>query len=216
MRIQRIVFAAVFVLTLSSAASAGEALDLLKEGNARFVKMEMQHPDQSAERRTDTAVNGQKPFAVILSCSDSRVPPEIVFDRGIGDIFVVRVAGNIAMDESVIGSVEYAIEHLNVPLLVVMGHTGCGAVNAAISGAPVEGGVRDIQEKIEPVVARVRTEQPDLTGAALSNAVVKSNALQAKDDLLSRSEELREMADKGKVTIAVCVYDINSGEVAWE
>ena len=100
-----------------------EALKLLNEGNARFVEMKLQHPNETIEQRENTAANGQKPFAAILACSDSRVPVEAIFDRGIGDIFVIRVAGNIVMDDGVIGSIEYAAEHLKSPLLVIMGHT---------------------------------------------------------------------------------------------
>ncbi len=194
---------------------ADDALSLLKEGNARFVEMKLQHPNQSIAARENTAADGQKPFAIVLACSDSRVPVELIFDRGIGDIFVIRVAGNIAVDSSVIGSVEYAAEHLHVPLLLVMGHTQCGAVEAAVTGAQVEGDIRDIQEKIESVASKVRKGHPGLRGAALSNEVVKSNALQSKKDILSKSEEIRRLVSEGKLKIAAAVYDIKSGSLEW-
>ena len=194
---------------------AEEALALLKEGNVRFVAMKVEHPDENAARREETSTNGQKPFAVVLGCADSRVPVEMVFDRGIWDIFVVRVAGNIAMDSSVIGSLEYAVGHLKVPLLVILGHTQCGAVGAAVSGAKLEGGIRDIQQKIEPVVKEVEAEYPDLQGSALTNEVVKQNVFQVEKDLLSGSEEIRDLAAQGALKIVPAVYDVKTGRVDW-
>ena len=195
--------------------NAEEALALLKEGNARFVAMKIEHPDENAARREETSANGQKPFAAVLGCADSRVPVEMVFDRGIGDIFVVRVAGNIAMDSSVTGSLEYAAGHLKVPLLVVLGHTHCGAVGAAVSGAKLEGGIRDIQQKIEPVVKEVETKYPDLQGSALTNEVVKQNVFQAEKDLLSGSKKIRDLAAQGALKIVPAVYDVKTGKVNW-
>ena len=209
------------VALLASCASiaycitADEALNLLKDGNIRFVKMEMQHPNDKAERRKDTATAGQKPFAAVLACSDSRGPVEMIFDRGIGDIFVIRVAGNIAMDKSVIGSAEYAVGHLGCPILVVMGHTECGAVKAAVSGPPLTGDIRDIQKKIEPVAEKVKREYPYLKGPELTTAVVKSNVLQTKADILSHSGEIKDMADEGRLKIVTAIYDIKTGIVDW-
>ena len=194
---------------------ADEALELLKEGNARFVEMQLQHPNESIERREKTALNGQKPFAIVLACSDSRVPVETVFDRGIGDIFVIRVAGNIVMDSSVIGSIEYGAEHLHSPLLVTLGHTECGAVEAAVSGAHSEGRISDIQKKIEPIAALIKKEHPELSGSNLTNAVVRNNTLQAKEDILSQSRLIKELVDTGKLRIVTGVYDIKTGKVDW-
>src|ERR1051325_7046902 len=106
-----------------------EAIAKLKEGNARYVSESLQHPDESKDRRTELA-KSQHPFAVIVGCSDSRVPSEIVFDQGLGDLFVIRLAGHVISDEA-LGSIEYAIEHLNTRLVVVLGHQRCGAVQAA-------------------------------------------------------------------------------------
>ncbi|HEY4484757.1 MAG TPA: carbonic anhydrase, partial [Nitrospiria bacterium] len=118
-----------------------KALTMLMEGNARYVEGKMLHPNQAADRMGELA-KGQHPFAVILGCADSRVPPEIVFDQGLGDLFVLRVAGNIA-DDAVIGSIEYAVEHLGTTLVFVLGHERCGAVSAAVEvvtkGAKVPG-----------------------------------------------------------------------------
>lgn len=209
------------ILIVISPISAGEsikpdeALRLLNEGNARFVEMKLRHPDETIGRREETAVNGQRPFAIVLACSDSRVPVEAIFDRGIGDIFVVRVAGNIVMDNGVIGSIEYAAEHLKSPLLVIMGHTGCGAVKTAVDDSAVEGKIRDIQKQIRPVAMKTEKEHPDLSGPDLVNAVAKNNALQAKRDLLSLSHEVKEMVDEGKLKIVTAVYDIRTGKVEW-
>lgn len=206
---------AVFTTANTFAQNADEALILLKEGNARFVAMKMQYPDINAERRIDTAVKGQTPFATVLACSDSRVPVETIFDRGIGDIFVVRVAGNVATDPSVIGSIEYAAGHLDSPLLVIMGHTECGAVKAAISGPPLEGDVLAIQKTIEVVAAKVKKNYPALRGDTLTSAVVKENVLQAVADILSKSEEIKRMAKDGKLKILPAVYDLKTGVVEW-
>ena len=192
-----------------------EALELLREGNTRFIEMKLQHPNESIERREKTAINGQKPFAIVLACSDSRLPVETVFDRGIGDIFVIRVAGNIVMDSSVIGSIEYAAEHLHSSLLVILGHTECGAVEAAISGAHSEGRIRDIQKKIEPIVRRTEKECPKLRGSNLTNAVVRNNTLQAKADILSKSRMVKKLVDARKLRIATGVYAIKTGKVEW-
>lgn len=195
--------------------TADDAVRLMKEGNKRFVTMRLEHPNLSAARREAVAVEAQQPFATVLGCSDSRVPVEEIFDRGIGDIFIIRVAGNVAMDSVVIGSAEYAAGHLGTPVIVVLGHTGCGAVKAAISGPPLEGSIREVQKKIEPVVSMVKKERPDLKGNVLTIAVVKANALQAKQDLLASSPEITHMAADGKIRILTAVYDMKTGAVEW-
>jgi hypothetical protein len=119
--------------TPAPTVSPEAALTRLVEGNKRFVAGSTTHPDQTAERRTETA-KGQHPFAIILTCADSRLSPEILFDEGIGDLFVVRNAGNL-LDDHVLGSIEYAVEHLHATLIVVLGHTKCGAVSAAVAGS---------------------------------------------------------------------------------
>jgi carbonic anhydrase len=195
--------------------TADDAVRLLREGNKRFVTMRLEHPNLNAGRRGAVAIEAQQPFAAILGCSDSRVPVEEIFDRGIGDIFIIRVAGNVAMDPAVIGSAEYAAGHLGAPVIVVLGHTGCGAVKAAISDLPLEGSMREIQKKIEPVVSLVKKERPDLKGDALAIAVVKANTLRAKQDLLASSPEIARMAADGKIKILTAVYDMETGVVEW-
>lgn len=195
--------------------TADDAVKLLKEGNERFVTMRLEHPNLNAARRGAVALEAQRPFAAVLGCSDSRVPVEEIFDRGIGDIFVIRIAGNVAMDPAVIGSAEYAAGHLGTPAIVVLGHTGCGAVKAAISGPPLEGSIREIQKKIEPVVSLVKKERPDLKGDALTIAAVKANVLQTKQDLLTLSPEITRMAADGKIRVLTAVYDMETGAVEW-
>src|SRR5213080_315089 len=114
-----------------------EAISKLKEGNGRYTSGNLQHPGQTTERRTELA-NTQHPFASILSCSDSRVPPEIVFDQGLGDLFIVRVAGNVLNDEG-LGSIEYGVDVLGARLIVVLGHQSCGAVDAAMKTVAAKG-----------------------------------------------------------------------------
>jgi len=195
--------------------TAEEALALLKEGNARFVAMKMEHPEESAARREETAAGGQKPFAVVLGCADSGVPVEMIFDRGIGDIFTVRVAGNIAVDSSVIGSLEYATGHLHVPLLVILAHTQCGAVGAAVSGEKLEGSLGDIQEQFKSVVKEAKLEYPELKGAALTDKVAEQNAFQVERDLRAESETIRDLSDQGALKIVAAIYDVKTGEVKW-
>ena len=195
--------------------TAEEALALLKEGNARFVTMKMEHPEQNAARLEETATGGQKPFAVVLGCADSSVPVEMIFDRGIGDIFTVRVAGNIVMDSSVIGSLEYAAGHLHVPLLVILGHTQCGAAGAAVSGEKLEGSLVDIQEQFKLVVKEVKLQYPELKGAELTDKVAEQNTFQVERDLRALSETIRGLDDKGALKIITAIYDVKTGKVKW-
>ena len=118
---------------MSDTLTPDRALTQLLRGNERFVAGWPDHPNQSARRRREVSEAGQHPFAIILSCADSRVPPEIIFDQGLGDLFIVRVAGNV-LDDVVLGTIEYAVEHLQVPLVMVLGHDKCGAVTAAVEG----------------------------------------------------------------------------------
>jgi len=199
----------------SDRTEADEALKLLKDGNLCFVEMKLQHPNENAEQREKTAVGGQEPFAIVIACSDSRVPVETIFDRGIGDIFVIRIAGNITVDSSVVGSVEYAVEHLNVPLLVVLGHTECGAVKEAVSGAHAEGNIHYIQKTIESVVIKVKKLHPNLKEPKLTTAVIKANALQAKADLSFRSRKIKKAVKEERLKSISAIYDIKTGKIEW-
>lgn len=197
-------------------AKSYDALTLLKEGNARFIETKLKHPSRGAERRKETARYGQNPFATVLACSDSRVPIEILFNAGIGDIFVVENAGNVAQDNVVAGSIEYAAKHLKVPLLVILGHTECGAVGAALSDEPAAGNIRTIQEIIAPAAGKAKSITPPLKGEELLNAAIKINVLQSKTDLLAKSEIIKSMVDDGSVKIVTAVYDIETGTIDWD
>jgi len=211
-----VVAALLFVSWIGGAAlavSSDDALTLLKEGNARFAAGSPLHPHSGPERVTHTA-EGQSPFAAILTCSDSRVPPEMIFDRGIGDLFVVRDAGNV-VDPLVTGSIEYAVGHLNVPRIVVMGHTSCGAVAAAVSGGHAEGSISATLDKIEPSVRSTEHADPELKGQQLVDATSRANVLHSIDELLSHSSQLRDALRKGSIRIEGALYDVTSGQIEW-
>lgn len=188
------------------------ALQILKEGNGRFVKNTVLPDNISPEKRKALKEKGQKPFAVILSCSDSRVPPEMIFDQGLGDLFVIRVAGNV-VDSLVIGSVEYAAEHLHTSLILVLGHEKCGAVTAAVDGGEVPGSIRAICERIKPAVMKVRktvTDKEQLIGKAIEENVEENVAL------LQSNKLLKENVETGKLKIMGGVYHLESGEVTFK
>ncbi len=190
--------------------SAVEAKKLLVEGNERFVSGETAEKDLSGTRR-DELTEGQKPFAVIVCCADSRVPPEHVFDQGLGDIFVVRVAGNVA-DPVAIGSVEYAVEHLEVPLVVVLGHEKCGAVSATVEGGEAPGSIGAIVEKISPSVEKARGG--NLEDEELIEKAVELNVEQTMRDLKA-SPIVTERRGKEELSILGATYELGSGEVKW-
>lgn len=181
------------------------ALQKLMEGNQRFVQHQPQYPDQSALRLQEVA-QAQHPFATILSCADSRVPAEIVFDQGIGDIFDVRIAGNIATSEA-IGSIEYAVVLLGSPLLMVMGHERCGAVTAAVQNQSLLGDIGTFVKAIKPAVEKVK----DQSGDAVENAVVAN--VQYQLERLKRSQLLTEQVRSGKLKIVGGRYDLDTGNV---
>lgn len=194
--------------------SSDEAARILKEGNGRYVEGKPRHPHQDRERRALTAGQGQHPLATVLTCSDSRVPPEILFDQGIGDLFVVRVAGNVAaMDE--IGSIEYAVDHLATPLVVVLGHTQCGAVTAVVDDSKLPPNIAALVEPIKPAVAKAREDHPDAAKDVLLNAAIKDNVWQAIADMLGQSPIIREKVKDGHARVVGALYEIDSGQVQW-
>ena len=190
----------------SDIVNADEALKRLTEGNKRYVVGKFIRPHQTSVRRAEL-IDGQHPFAIVLGCSDSRIPVELVFDQGVGDLFVVRVAGNIA-DDVVLGSIEYAAAHLHVPLAVVMGHGGCGAVAATASGGELEGHLPVIATAIRPAVDKVKTQQGDLV-----NNAARANAVMVAEKLKSSKPVLSELVRSGKLTVVAAFYDIKSGKV---
>ena len=220
-RILIILAVAVVFCTLGSATapdtslpSAEKALQMLKEGNERFVTGKSSHPRMDAARLAETSKNGQRPFATILTCSDSRLPAEIIFDTGIGDIFVIRVAGNVC-DTDEAGTIEYGAGHLGTPLLVVMGHTGCGAVTAVATEANVGGNIAPLVANIKPAVAKAAALNPHLNKEELVPEAIKANCWQSIEDLLKSSEEARELVKTGKLQVVAAIYNISTGKVGW-
>jgi carbonic anhydrase len=193
---------------------ADHALRMLEEGNDRFASGRCTHPNTDVFRINDTGSNGQHPFAAVVTCADSRVPVERLFDRGVGDLFVVRVAGNIC-DANEAGSVEYACEHLGTQLVVVMGHEKCGAVKAAIAGTDAGKNINSLLDNITPAVLSVKASHPDLSPDDLTDAVVHENVWQSIEDMLTSSTPMREMVARGSVTVVGAVYDVQSGRVEW-
>jgi len=185
-----------------------QALLRLKEGNERFVAKRYTHPNQSAERQAEV-VKGQHPFAAILTCSDSRVPPEILFDQGIGDLFINRVAGNI-LTEEIMGSIEYAAEHLGVPLVLVLGHQKCGAVQAAVKGGEAPGKIRKLMEALEPALRKAKS----LSGDLVENTV-RVNVEQIVDQLKKSEPIMAELLHEGKVRVVGGYYSLETGRVAF-
>lgn len=194
------------------APSANKVLKMLAEGNARWVKNETIDPNTDPDRRAATASGGQKPIATILTCSDSRLPIERMFDRGVGELFVVRVAGNVVGSEMA-GTVEYGLGHLHTPVLIVMGHTKCGAVAATVSNADVHGHIKTIINEIRPAADRARRQNPSAPEADLVSAAVRENVWQSIYDLLKASDEVRRLVSEGEITIVGAVADIATGKV---
>lgn len=190
------------------------ALQLLKEGNARFLAGTSHSPSTDPETVRIAAVDGQKPFVSVLTCADSRIPVERVFDRGFGEIFVVRVAGNVTAQHET-GSIEFSLAALKAPLLVVMGHNKCGAVQAAIAGKPVTPNIDSFLASIQPAVQRVRAAQPNLSPAEFEKAVTQENVRQTLRELYATSPLIREKVASGAVEVAIAEIDINTGEVIW-
>jgi carbonic anhydrase len=190
------------------ARSADQIWTDLLAGNKRFVAGKLQIRDVSALRGKLAA--GQQPHVIVLSCSDSRVAPEFVFDQMLGDLFVVRAAGNIAGPVG-LGSIEYAVDHFHSPLLIVLGHQKCGAVNAACSGQKMPSpNLEAIVDKIDPAVAKAKTyaKADDLVESA-----IKENVHQSAKDLLANSEIVRDAVKSGKLTLIEAEYELDSGAV---
>lgn len=183
-----------------------QALETLLEGNKRYTSSHLKHPHESAEWRHSIS-RAQHPFATILSCSDSRVPPELIFDVGLGDLFVVRVAGNIASDD-VVGSLEYAAEHLGTTLILVMGHQSCGAVQSTIAGGEPKTHIEHLTRAIEPAVTRARQKEGDLVANA-----VRENVNLVVEQLRTSHPILAELSAQGKLKVIGAVYDLDSGIV---
>jgi len=191
-----------------ASASAQDIWAQLMQGNERFVSGKPKSRDLVKVRESLAA--SQHPKAIVLACSDSRVAPELVFDQNLGDLFVVRSAGNIA-DAIGVGSLEYAAEHLGSTVLVVLGHTKCGAVTAACSGEKMPTpGLQAIVDKIEPAVT---TSKASASGDALVETAIKANVHQSAKDVLASSQVLRHLVEDGKLTVFEAEYQLDTGKV---
>ncbi|PHI21489.1 carbonic anhydrase [Lewinellaceae bacterium SD302] len=184
--------------------NADQVLDRLKAGNERFTEDKLDGKLQNSERRNGLT-GGQEPYAIILSCADSRVVPELAFDAGLGELFVVRVAGNIANSSS-IASIEYAVAHIGSPVIVVLGHESCGAVTAAVNGG-------DNGYNLNHLLAHVAPALNASAEGATVNDVVKKNAEMTAKELVSRSAIIKGAVDSGKLKIVPAYYNLGSGKV---
>lgn len=192
--------------TEAAGVTPDQALQRLVEGNKRYIKDSLSHPNQTAVRRTEVA-KGQHPFAIILGCSDSRVAPELLFDQGIGDLFVVRVAGNIVTDQG-IGSIEYAVEHLHANLIIVLGHAKCGAVTAAVGGGHAPGRIHTLLESLEPAVKAAQGKPGDAVAL-----VTQANVDRGVHILNSMQPILEERVKTGTVKVVGAIYNVETGQV---
>ncbi len=197
----------------SAQITAQQAIYRLQDGNRRYVEGKRIFPYQDMARIQEL-VEGQHPFVTMISCSDSRVPPEHLFDCGLGEIFTVRVAGNVC-DTDEIGSIEYGIDHLQTPLLVVLGHTRCGAITAVVQQSELHGNISALVDNIIPAVEKARQTYPDRTGDSLVLEAVRFNIWQSIEDLLNRSNAARERVESGHLQIVGAIYHLENGKVEW-
>jgi carbonic anhydrase len=184
---------------------ADKALEILIQGNDRYVAHRETHPDATLERRAELT-KGQHPYAIVVGCADSRVPPELVFDAGLGDLFVIREAGNV-VDDVVLGSVEYAVEHLGVKLVMVLGHEKCGAVTAAVNHTK-EAHISSIVKAIQPSVQASKKEPGD----AVHNCVL-ANAKRVAGQIRNSQPLLGHAVHEGGLKVIAADYDLATGKV---
>lgn len=222
------VLAAFFIMVLlphttqaNSKPSPKEAIQLLMDGNTRFLEGKSLHPHTTAERlfQAGTENQGDHAFATVITCSDSRVPVERVFDTGVMDTFVIRVAGNV-MDTDEAGSVEYGLSHVNTPVLVVLGHTQCGAVTAVThaihgTGHALERNIPPLVDNIIPAVKRAMAQHPDVHGDDIIPLAIVENVWQGIEDLFMSSPSSRDLVNSGKVKVVGAIYDVGTGTVNW-
>jgi carbonic anhydrase len=189
----------------AASVSADNALAKLKEGNLRFATSEVSQSKPTAARRAETA-QAQHPFAIIVGCADSRIPPELVFDQNLGDLFVIRTAGNL-VDDHALGSIEYAVAHAGARLIVGLGHTRCGAVTAALESDHAPGHIQSLVRDIQPAVKAAKGKPGDALAAAITeNAHQVAAQIKAKAALGDLAKEVR---------IVSAIYDLDTGKIEW-
>jgi carbonic anhydrase len=190
----------------ATSVSADDALARLKAGNQRFASSNVSSGKPVAARRTETAQD-QHPFAIVVGCADSRTAPEIIFDQSIGDLFVIRTAGNL-VDDYALGSIEYAVGNLGTRLIVVLGHARCGAVKAALGGDSAPGHINSLVRDIQPAVTAAKGKDGD----ALANAVHENDA-----EVAAKIEKQTQLGDlASQVRIVEGYYDLDTGKVEWK
>lgn len=193
---------------------ADEAMQILKAGNLRHVARKALTDQSAAPRPEELKRPKQQPFATILACSDSHAPLEIIFDLDAGDVFSVRVAGNLAGPNE-LGSIEYGVGRLGTPVVLVLGHTSCGVVAAAMQPAKTQGGLAAVFSQIRPAVAKAREWSPNASGDELLTKSVKANVWLSMEQILRKSQETREHVQAGRILLVGGVYDLDNGQVAW-
>lgn len=197
-----------------AALTPAEAFAQLKAGNQRFVEGRLTPRDYGAQAAA--TASGQYPKAAVLSCLDSRVPPEIVFDQGIGDLFVGRVAGNFE-NEDLLGSLEFATAVANVPLIVVLGHTSCGAIKGAVAGVEL-GNLTAMLDNFDEVLAEVRRVQEmaaDESNDEIIQLAIEENVRKTVADILGSSQVITDLVESGELMVVGGVYDLASGQIQW-
>lgn len=193
--------------------SADEALQRLMDGNKHYVEGQMGACRESDAAKREGLAQGQKPYAIILSCSDSRVPPEIIFDKSMGEIFVIRVAGNVP-DPVVLGSIEYAAEHIGSPLIMVLGHERCGAVTATVeSKGKAHGNIGAIVKTIAPAAQKAQKAMKGKPKAEVVEAATDANVQLVAANLTKKSPVVAKLVKEGKVKIVTAKYDLDDGKV---
>ena len=205
----------------SEKPSPDEILKMLDEGNRRFCTHHATYPHLSAERlhQADVEDQGKYAYATVITCSDSRVPVELLFDAGVMDLFVIRVAGNVA-DTDEVGSIEYGLAHVNTPVLVVLGHTHCGAVTAVthvVHGEhhKIERNIPPLVDNIVPAVKRAIEQHHEAHGDEVVPYAIEENVWQTIEDLYKKSPVSRDLVKSGKVKVVGAIYDIGTGKVKW-
>ncbi|MCP4351141.1 MAG: carbonic anhydrase [Desulfobacterales bacterium] len=201
--------------------SPDKAIQMLKDGNKRFVNGMCSHPHTDFKRIIQAGMEdqGNHAYATVITCSDSRVPVERIFDAGIMDIFVIRVAGNVCdVDES--GSIEYGLAHVRTPVLVVLGHTQCGAVTAVThavqgKGHPLERNIPPLVDNIKPAVTRSMADHPDISGNKIIPYAIEENVWQGIEDLFMLSPATRNIVKSGTAKVVGAIYDVGTGKIKW-
>lgn len=201
--------------------SPDAVVQMMKDGNVRFANNKSTNPHVDSARLIQAGKEnqGDYAYATVLSCSDSRVPVERIFDAGVMDIFVVRVAGNV-VDTDEAGSIEYGLAHVNTPVLVVLGHTQCGAVTAVANGVQGHGHALEVNipplvDNIEPAVKRAMAANPTVAAADIIPYGIEENVWQGIEDLFMKSPASREIVKSGKAKVVGAIYDVGTGQVKW-